>query len=558
MTERASDRVHRTLSRRTAVTWMVAGASGLLATTAAAKPTAAATRWGVAAAQAQPSTLTVTRLGGLTPFWHPTFQTDGNQHIIYSLIFSTLVKVAGDERTLLPDLADSWEVSPDATTFTFSLNPTVTWHDGTPFTARDVAFTMTQAAQFGPRAYRGFAATNWMTVKGASAIQGTTNPLPGVEVLGDYTVRVTLERPNAEWLRNLPDAVYSIMPDHLLNRATAQSIETDPFATRQPVGTGPYKFTRYVPDQFVQLDAFPQHHRGAPKIQQIIYKIIRPELAIAQIEAGELDLALDVNVSERPRVNQIPGVTGLLVTGVGTMYLQFRTDNPVVADPRVRQAIYHGVDRRAILDGIFAGAGTPIWVPAGFNQELPELNRYDYDPARAQQLLRDANFDFNAPFRFIYSVGEPGWPEWAAAVQSYLLAMGINAELVPLDSAAWIARLNAKTPACELSLQCCGSEGLTPDRTSGYFNCQNPIGTFYANCAMDALFVEARSTGDPAKRAEIYNQLAGILNYEVPYLWQWRLSNFHVASNRLGGGFEIYPNPRESFYQAQTWDIAPR
>src|SRR5216683_2078649 len=74
-----------------------------------------------------PSTLTFTRLSDLTPIWHPVHQTDGNQHIIYSLIYSSLVKVAADERTILPDLADSWEVSPDASQFTFHLHPGVTW-----------------------------------------------------------------------------------------------------------------------------------------------------------------------------------------------------------------------------------------------------------------------------------------------------------------------------------------------------------------------------------------------------------------------------------------------
>src|SRR5258708_14417883 len=87
----------------------------------------------LAAAQTSPSTLTFTRLSDLTPIWHPVHQTDGNQHIIYSLIYSSLVKVAADERTILPDLADSWEGSPDATQFTFHLHPGVTCPAEQPF-----------------------------------------------------------------------------------------------------------------------------------------------------------------------------------------------------------------------------------------------------------------------------------------------------------------------------------------------------------------------------------------------------------------------------------------
>src|SRR4030081_1255257 len=116
----------------------------------------------LAAAQTPPSTLTFTRLSDLTPICPPVHQTDGNQHIIYSLIYSNLVKVAADERTILPDLADSWEVSPDASQFTFHLHPGVTWSDGQPFSAKDVAFTIAQAAQFGAKVYKGYAIPNWL------------------------------------------------------------------------------------------------------------------------------------------------------------------------------------------------------------------------------------------------------------------------------------------------------------------------------------------------------------------------------------------------------------
>ncbi len=176
----------------------------------------------------------------------------------------------------------------------------------------------------------------------------------------------------------------------------------------------------------------------------------------------------------------------------------------------------------------------------------------------ALQLLNAANFDFSAPFRVIYSVTEPGWPEIAATTQAYLQAIGINAELQPLDGAGWESKLSEATPDWELSLQCCGAEGLSPDRTSGYFNCQNPTGTFYANCDMDALFAQARQLGDPAARSGLYAQLAGILNTDVPYLWLWKNSNFHVATSRLGGAFELYPNSRESFYQAYKWTLQPK
>jgi ABC-type transport system substrate-binding protein len=513
----------------------------------------------VSAAQTAPSTLTFARISDMTPIWHPVHQTDGNQHIVYSLIYSNLVKVALDERTILPDLADTWEVSPDATQFTFHLHPGITWSDGQPFSARDVAFTIAQADQFGAKAYKGYAITNWLSVKGAAAVLGTQNTPSGIEVLDDNNIRITLDQPNAEWLRNLPDAIYSIMPQHILKDATPQNIETLPFSTTSPVGTGPYTFVKYLPDQYVQLQANPNYFKGAPQIQQMFMKIVKPEVAVAQVESGDLDLVIDANVAEKPRVDQIPGVKGVLVPGVGTEYLQFRVDNPTVSDPRVRQAMYYAVDRRSMLNSVFNGAGNILWVPAGFDPNTPGLDQYPYDPEKATQLLQAANFNFSAPFRLIYSTTEPGWTEIAATTQAYLQAVGVNAELVPLDGAAWESKVEEATPPdWELSLQCCGSEGLSADRTSGYFNCQNPTGTFYTNCDMDNMFAQARQSGDPAQRASLYAQLAGILNANAPYLWLWTNSNFHIATTRLGGGFELYPNSRESFYEAYKWTLQPK
>lgn len=513
----------------------------------------------LAAAQTPPSTLTFTRLSDMAPIWHPVHQTDGNQHIVYSLIFSNLVKVASDERTILPDLADTWDVSPDATQYTFHLHPGVQWSDGVPFTARDVAFTIAQADQFGAKVYKGYAIPNWLLVQGAADVLNTKNTPSGIEVTDDNTIRITLAKANAEWLRNLPDAIYSIMPEHVLKDATPQNIESLPFSTTSPVGTGPYKFVKYLADQYVQFEANPSYFKGAPQIQQMFFKLIKPEVAVAQVESGDLDLVLDANVAEKPRVDQIAGVKGVLVPGVGTEYLQFRADNPTVMDPRVRQAVYLAVDRRAMLNSVFNGAGQVLWVPAGFDPNTPGLNQYPYDPDTAIRLLTDANFDFSAPFRVIYSVTEPGWPEIAATTQAYLQAIGINAELQPLDGAGWLSKIEESTPPdWELSLQCCGAEGLSPDRTSGYFDCQNLGNTFYANCDMDAMFATARTLSDPAQRATLYGQIANILNTDVPYLWLWKNSNFHVATNRLGGGFELYPNSRESFYQVYKWTLQPK
>jgi ABC-type transport system substrate-binding protein len=130
--------------------------------------------------------------------------------------------------------------------------------------------------------------------------------------------------------------------------------------------------------------------------------------------------------------------------------------------------------------------------------------------------------------------------------------VGLNPVLEPSDGPGWEAKLPDLT-TYEISLQCCGSF-FHPDRTSSMFNCETPIATHYANCEMDGLFKAARETGDPAEQADLYQQIARILNHDVPYNWLWAVANTH-ANNTAVGGFTYYPNARESFSQIEKWTL---
>jgi ABC-type transport system substrate-binding protein len=122
----------------------------------------------------------------------------------------------------------------------------------------------------------------------------------------------------------------------------------------------------------------------------------------------------------------------------------------------------------------------------------------------------------------------------------------------PSDAAGCEPKL-PDAPAYENTLQCCGSF-YHPDRNSGAYNCVTPVATLYANCEMDALFKAARETGDAAEQAEIYGQIAAILNEDVPYNWLWFKANTNANSTDVGG-FEYYPNGRETFSQIEKWTL---
>jgi peptide/nickel transport system substrate-binding protein len=512
------------------------------------------------AAQGAPDTLTVTRVSDFPTCFHPICFQTGNQYMNFQLLFNSLVKVDTDESTFIPDLADSWEVSPDATTFTFKLNPNATWHDGTPVTADDVIYTAATAAQMADTYTTNgtYSIANWTSVLGADKVVGTTDIPEGLKKIDDHTVEFTLAAPNAVWLRNLPDPAYMIMPKHIFEGMDAAAIQASDFANGVgTIGSGPYKLTSFTPSVGIEYVANEAYHKGAPNIPKLIFKLnVTAETAAAQMQSGELDMAIEMSPGDQEVLTGVEGIDVVNVPGLGVQFLQFATDNPLVNDKRVRQAIYHAFDRRLLLETAFGGAGKLLWGPGGFDLEDPALDRYEYDPEKAKELIAaavaDGTFDQTKPLRVIYYPEEPGWTEISAALQNDLTAVGLNIQLEPSDSAGWTAKL-PDTTAYEISLQCCGSF-YHPDRNSGMYNCETPIATMYANCEMDALFKAARETGDAAEQAEIYGQIAAILDEDVPYNWLWFKANTNANTTALSD-FAYYPNARESFAQIEKWTL---
>lgn len=512
----------------------------------AAQPTTAPSGGGKA------TTLQFDWIGDLTPLWHPSQYETFGQAVIFSLIFNNLVKLGDDLKTIVPDLAERWEVSKDATQFTFFLKKGAKWQDGAPFSAKDVVFTMTRSL-LNPTL--GVGNAMFESIKGAAEVKsGQADKLAGVEQLDDLTVRVTLTAPNAFFLTRMRDPENVIVPEHLLKDIKAAEIKTAPFTLKSPVGTGPYKLVQYVTDQYVEFDANPDYFKGTPRITKLFMKRLKPDVALAQLESGELDLALRLNPIDYERLAKVPTLNAISRPGVGQTSAVFATER--IKDKRIRQAIYYAIDRRGIVEGVFNGRARVLSLPPGFD-EYPDLDAYPYNPSKAKQLLQESGFNLNAPFRIIYDQTYPGVPTYMPIIQQHLQQVGIKAELNPLDSTAFIARLQKQRDSWEMSMANGGDEGVTPDRTSIYYSCTGPLkGSGYQNCDMDALFVQARSLADPAKRDEIYHKIAKILNDEVPQLSLWTPNDLHGASKKLGGGFKTLADPKSSFWNIETWTLS--
>ncbi len=538
---------------------LLVGACAAPATTAS--PSGAAPSGSASAAPSeQPSggtgdsVLQVARLADHYNFWHPVeFQT-GNQFQWWSAVFNTLVEAEADSKTVVGDLAETFDVSPDATVYTFHLVDNAKWHDGEAFNADDVMFTINWTVQ-NYDAFKGFLPA-WNQIKGAEAVLGTTNTPEGLKKIDDSTVEVTLAAPNARFLYSITDMANVILPEHILKDVTKADVEKVDFTLGKPgatIGTGPYKLTNFVADQSVELDANPDYFKGAPKIGKIIFKLFAdPALAVAQLEFGDLDLAFRVSPGEFDRLSAIDSLNVISAANPGILRIVFKTEAAPWSDKRVRQAFYTAINRAAIVADFYKGRAKVLINPPGF-AEYPDLNKYEYNVDTAKQLLADGGYK-GEPFRLLYNQTFPDATAIMPLIQSDLQAAGVTVELVPTDNETYLAKYNDRTQ-WDGFIASGGSEGLSPDRSAQYFTTEGKTESGYTNPRIFELWAEGRATADPAKQDELYHELAKILNEDVPQANLYSADLVMVASKSLGGGFDIHLNERESFMDVETWTL---
>ncbi len=549
-------RMHRSIVGAAVAVLIVGACQG--ASSPAASPSssaaASASAGGSPAGSAGTAVLRVARLADAYNFFHPVeFQT-GNQFQWYNCIFDTLVKVQDDSKTLTDDLAKTWDVSPDASVYTFHLASGVKWQDGQPFTADDLIYTATWGAQ-NYDAYKGFLPV-WNQLKGAAGVLHTSKPLPGLKKIDDSTVEMTLEAPNSLFLVQLTDAANVIVPQHLLKDVTAANVEKVDFTLGKPgatIGTGPYKLTAFTPDQSLELTANPDYFKGAPKIPKIIFKIFAdPSLAVAQLESGDLDLAFRVPPSEFDRLSALPNLNVLSAANPGIVRIVFRTEEAPWSDKRVRQAFYYAINRQGIVDQYYKGRAKVLINPPGF-KEYDDLDKYAFNVDKAKQLLSDAGYS-GQTFKLMYDQTFPDAAQVMPLIQADLQNAGIKVELVPLDTATYGKNYGSRQ-GWDGFIAVGGSEALTPNKSEQYFPKDGKHESGYTNPRIYELWAAARSTPDAAKQDESYHELAKILNEDVPQVNLYSPNLVMVSTKRLDGGFKVHLNERETFMNVETWTL---
>src|SRR5207302_881325 len=363
--------------------------------------------------------------------WNPLAPPNGPDTQVMTLIDDALLMV-NDRYEYEPRLAEKWTASPDARTFTFNLRPGLKWSDGEPFSSKDVLFTYKLLANAASGSAQ---SAKFDHVVGIADLRsGASTEAAGFRAPDANTFVVELDQPNAAFISSISWPFYGILPEHTLGSADVKTLSDNPFFLKPTVGMGPFKFVRYETDQFVELEKNP-NYRTPVGIDRMFLKPVTTDVATAQLEKGEMQL-VQISPTDVERLKAVQSLKIDSKAGPGIILMAVDLDQPYLKDKRVRQAMLYAIDRAGIVSQVLAGQasitnthvmGPPDAIPA-------DLNKYEYNPDKARQMLKDAGWDPERVVKIQWIQGIRDRDATVQIVQSQLGAVGMKVELNPLEA----------------------------------------------------------------------------------------------------------------------------
>ena len=447
-------------------------------------------------------TLIVGIQGDPTSF-NPDAAPDDFAYVVEENIFSRLVKFNYNNE-ILPDLAQTWDISEDGMTYTFHLVQGIKWHDGTDFSSADVKWTFDQI------------------ISQAGYLASSLANVDSIEAPDADTVVFNMTQPDSTLLSSLSFLGAFIIPKHLYEGTDWTTAD----AAQTPVGTGPFKFVSYDKGVSITLEANTDYFGTAPLVDKLIYKIIPDSnTALQAFNNGELDvLGVFPPYAEVPNLEGNADDTVVKNTTTGRYYVTYNVTKEPWSDLAVRESLALAIDRSEILDKAFMGVGTVaegFYSPAVAWAYNGEATLPDLDAEAAVQLLETAGYTKDAD-GYYFSVelatfNMSPFTEMATVVKSNLEAIGIAVDINVLEQAAWMQKCLVDRDF-DITIMG-GMVGPDPSAlysrigTNGYINFMG-----YSNDEIEQLFAEAGTITDQDDRAEKYKQIQQIMADELPII----------------------------------------
>jgi peptide/nickel transport system substrate-binding protein len=438
----------------------------------------------------------------------PTMNLSSIRATVGASMFDSLIGRDADGR-IVPELAESWRLLDDST-WQFRLRKGVLFHDGEPFNAEAVRFTCQRVLDPNQK----------------SPNRANIAELSRVDVVDDATVNLVTVRPYAPLLNRLID--FPIVPPKYTTEHAKE------FALR-PVGTGPYRFVSLVKDDYLIVEAFDKHWRGAPKIKRITFKPIpEPFTRAAALRNGEVDLITTVPPNLGRELDRVPGIKVQRVPSTWQIYLGLNAFKKPLSDVRVRQALNYATDVDTIIKSVMDGNGRHMsgpFTPAmfGYDRTVPG---YTYDPAKARRLVTEAGYPDGVEVTLDSPAGRyQGDKEIAEALAGQWQKAGIKPKVQIAEWGAYFKRYLGKQFSDAYLL---GLGGPMQDADELYnLVSSKGRGLYYKNERVDELFDLGRSTMDPSKRKKVYADLARAMVEDATWVLLMQQVDIYASRDRL-------------------------
>ncbi len=480
----------------------------------------------------------------------PAIGYDWQNWSMIKSLFDGLMDYKPGTTELVPDLAESYEISPDGQTFTFKLRPGVKFHNGREMTAEDVKYSIDRVVNPVTQSPgQGFFAS----IKGyEEAAEGKADGLSGITVVDPSTIRFELTRPDATFLH-----VMAINFSHVVPKEEVEKYGAD--FGKHPVGTGAFKLGEWTLGQRVVFEKNPDYwQKGLPYLDKITFEIGQePIVALLRLQKGEIDVPGDgIPPAKFQEVMNDPAQKARVVEGgqLHTGYVTMNVNVPPFDNVKVRQAVNMAINKERIVQLINNRA-----VPA--NQPLPpsmpgyakDYKGYPYDPAKAKELLAEAG-QADGFTTDLYVMNTDPNPRIAQGIQQDLAAIGIKANIQALAQANVIAAGGEKEGAPMI-----WSGGMAwiadfPDPSNFYgpiLGCGGAVPggwnwSWYCNEDLDKKAAEADSVVDPAKaeeRNKMWSDIYVKIMEDAPWAPVFNEQRFTMKSPRMGGADNLYVDP---------------
>ena len=461
--------------------------------------------------QKEPSDVLVYGSGDYTAI-NPALYEHGEINL---LLFAGLT--AHDEgNRAIPDVAEKWEFDERTNTYTFHLRRDVYFHDGVQLTAKDVQFTLEAI----------------MDPANASENASNYEDITAISAPDDFTLQIQLSAPNVAMLDYL---TMGILPAHLLE---GKDLATDAF-NQNPVGAGPYRLESWDAGQSITLKRNEQYHRGAPKIETIIFKIVEDSRAL-QLQSGELSLA-QVTPEDAAlfRDSEDYALYDMQTADYRGILYNFNSQF-FGKHPELPAILGYAVDRQAIVDAVLRGSGQVAYSPlqkGPYNN--PDMEKFAYDPQKAMQLLEQAG----------WSRGEDGFYQKDGEKLAFVIHNG-QGDQVRIDMSNLCAQQLREIGAdvrvqVDAQVDWAGQEAYLigwgspfdpDDHTYKVFGTDKGANySGYSDAQVDELLRQARETDDGVERLRLYAAFQDALAENPPYTFLAYVDAIYVASPNLKG-----------------------